>query len=283
MKNKVKLIVLSGLMAFPMMLAFQNCSRTTAMQITDQVNSKAQIDTDTLPPGETQINQPNAVDNSSNGASGSPSNDQPAVDQPRLDQPAVDIPAPGSGVNGVEPNDSSSSGDSVSSGGSDSDDGQVNTQVEDHAKELKDDVDAGPAECDNDAHESQNDANGVLSEDGNSITHIRGNKVLSPADFNGATEIDEISDAYGKLTICGLQVKSLVNTGGRIILVGSLVDDLSQHKGDIGVNQSRAIISGSSGKVHKAGSSKKDGKQKAAAVAPGSPEPGSQHKEISGR
>lgn len=225
MKNRVKLVVLCGLMAFPMMVAFQNCSRTVAMQMTDEVNGK--LDTDLLPNGISEVDQQNPND----GANAPSSGDD------------VSQPVDGSPIVG---------GDSDSSGGDaigGQDDPQMGTQVEDPNQELQDDVDAAAAECANDFDESENDANGIVT--GNSIAGIRAKKVISPADFGGATEIDEISDSYGLLYICNLHVKSVRDTGGRIILSNSLVDDLSQHKGDIGVLESRALIGDSKGKIIK--------------------------------
>lgn len=262
MKNKLKLVVISGLMAFPLMVAFQNCSRTVAMQITDEINS-AKLDTDGLGNGEYTVNQPS---DGSNDSSGVP--DDSSVSQP------VDNPSSG-GDNVSSGGDAG--GDSGSSGGGsgsgDNEDPEMNTQVEDPIKELNQDIADAPAECDYDANESQNDANGVLSEDGHSISHIRGSKVLSPADFNGASEVDEISDAYGKIVLCGLHVKALHDSGGRIILVNSEVDDLSQHKGDIGVLESHAIISESKGKLSKNNSDSKGPKVAGGAQRKEEPDP----------
>jgi len=238
MKNRVKLVVLCGLMAFPMMVAFQNCSRTVAMQVTDEVNS-GKLDTDLLPNGISEVDQQNP---SSSDGSNSPSGGGDEVSQPvDSNMPSKDNVASG----GEQP---SSSDGSNSPSGSESD-SEMGTQVENPNQELQDDVESAAAECDYDANESQNDANGVLS--GNSISHIRGSKILSAVDFNGSTEVEQISDAYGKIVLCGLHVKSLSDTGGRIILVNSIVDDLSNHKGDIGVLESRAIISETKGKIHK--------------------------------
>jgi hypothetical protein len=220
MKNRVKLVVLCGLMAFPMMVAFQNCSRTVAMQMTDEVNGK--LDTDFLPNGTSEVDQQNPTDGT-NAPSGGGDASQPVA------------------------GGDSGSGDS---------DPNMGTQVEDPIKELQDDVDSAAAECEVDLNESQNDANGVLSE--GSFAGIRGSKVISAADLGGATELDELSDSYGKIVLCGVHVKSLHDTGGRIILVNSLVDDLSQHKGDIGVLESRAIISNSQGLIHKLNSDAPD-------------------------
>lgn len=223
MKNRVKLVVLCGLMAFPMMVAFQNCSRTVAMQVTDEVYAK--LDTDLLPNGISEVDQQNPNDGS-NAPSGSDEVSQP-----------VDSPVAGGDSGG------DSGGDLVS------DDPQMGTQIEDPNQELQNDIDAAAAECNVDFDESENAANGVV--DGSSISGIRGKKVVSPANFGGATEIDEISDSYGLLYICNLHVKSVRDTGGRIILANSLVDDLSGHRGDIGVLESRAIIRDSKGKIHK--------------------------------
>jgi hypothetical protein len=227
MKNRVKLVVLCGLMAFPMMVAFQNCSRTVAMQMTDEISGK--LDSDQLPNGISEVDQQNPNDGGSAPSGGD------SVSQP------VD--------NNLPSSDQPSGGDSVQQPSGSEPDSNMNTQVEDPNQELQDDVDAAAAECDYDANESQNDANGVLA--GKSISHIRGSKILSAADFNGSSEVDQISDAYGKIVLCGLHVKSLSDTGGRIILVNSLVDDLSNHKGDIGILESRAIISDSKGKINK--------------------------------
>jgi len=214
MKNRVKLVVFFGLMTFPMMMAFQNCSRTVAMQVTDEVNGK--LDSDLLPNGVSEIDQQTPSDGGSS----------PAIED------GVSRPVDGDLSAGEE------------------EDPDMNTQVEDPQKEFQSDMDSAVAACAADLHESQNDQNGELSDDGRSLTHIRGYKVISAADFNGLTEIDEISDSYGTRIICGLHVASLKDSGGNVVLVDSLVDDLS-HVGKIGIVESRAILSGSKAIVNK--------------------------------
>lgn len=220
MKNRVKLVVLCGLMAFPMMVAFQNCSKTVAMQMTDEINGKT-IDSN-LPNGGVDTDQlPNGVTD--------------------IDQTSPD---------GVDGDNSPSGGEGDNSAGTPNDP-EMNYQVEDPVQELQNDLENAPADCAADLNESSNDANGELSEDGRSLNHIRGNKVISPADFNGATEVDVISDAFGKITVCGLRVRSWNGSGGRLILVNSVVDDLHQHNGGIVVLESSAIITGTKGKLLK--------------------------------
>jgi hypothetical protein len=239
MKNKIKLFVLGGLFAFPLMVAFQNCSKTVAMQMTDEAALKAGapvIDTNNLPSNE---NIP--IDQQA------PSSDDPQVKY----QPADDSQVSSSSVEDSSSDSSSSSSDSSSSSNSAMD----SSGSDDGVQAASNDVSDARRDCEADLKESANDGgSGKLSEDGKSLTDVHGKKVISSSDFNGLTDVDLIS-ANGNITICGLHVKVLRGSasegGGKLILIDSTVDDLSGHNANIIVDGSRAIISNSSGSVIK--------------------------------
>ena len=230
MKNKAKVLVTVVIVGFPLMFAFQNCARNSA-QMQDAASQKtasSSLDTNNITDDQpVSINQNAPAVDPAPAPSSGPSNDQTSNVVPP-EQPSA-LLAPKKDV-----------------------DSSVSNQVEDPEQELMDNTAEAPDLCEAHRHESQNSkGNGTLSADGKSISHIRGDKVLSPEDFGGRTEIDTISDAFGKIVLCDLKVKKVEKSGGRLILEHSTVKSISGFRGDCGVSQdSQATIDNSNVTVY---------------------------------
>ncbi|MEK6627541.1 MAG: hypothetical protein AABY53_02855 [Bdellovibrionota bacterium] len=84
----------------------------------------------------------------------------------------------------------------------------------------------------------------VISDDYKSVVGLRGKHVLTKRDFNGNTVVDLINNSYGKLTLCGLTVKSLSRSGGRLILMNdSKIEKIVSFYGQVvAVDKSGATV-----------------------------------------
>jgi hypothetical protein len=133
-----------------------------------------------------------------------------------------------------------------------SEDGEVRYGVEDREQERQRDIEEALADCQALAlNESQNQS-GEVSQDPINIKNIRGSKVLSPADFGGAKEINKISNAYGKIVLCDLKVNLIEQSGGKLILIGSEVQKISSHHGTVDLVEGSAVIDASNVKIYRA-------------------------------
>lgn len=130
-----------------------------------------------------------------------------------------------------------------------SEDGEVHYGVEDREKERQKDIEEALADCQALAlNESQNES-GEISQDPIDVKGIRGSKVLSPADFGGAKEINKISGAYGKLVLCDLKVNLVEQSGGKLILIGSEIKKISSYHGTVDLVDGSAVIDASNVKI----------------------------------
>ena len=222
-RNKSKMLIVAVVASLPIMIGFQNCSKTQHFQLTDVSNKAAPIDTDQLP-----LNEEVVVDENNNIVGG----------------PVDD----GGG----------SSGGSGGSGGSNSppveeNDGEdMGYQLEDPEQEMEEDINEAVAACDSYlGNESNNSQNGSLSQDGLTLTGIRGNKVITRQDFNGQSRVKSINHAYGKIVVCGLEVESINDSGGRLILVNSRVGVISRHHGQVALEGSSALVDSSNVKIYR--------------------------------
>lgn len=127
--------------------------------------------------------------------------------------------------------------------------GDVRYGVEDREEERKRDIEEGLADCQALALNASQNESGQVSQDPIEIKNIRGSKVLSPADFGGAKEINKISNAYGKLVLCDLKVNLIEQSGGKIILIGTEVQKISSHHGTVDLVDGSAVIDASNVKI----------------------------------
>lgn len=191
-RRNAKALIILAVLSVPVMALFQNCGKTIAMTDVDPMSKASSIvDTNNLPLGDSQIDQIGADGEviSSGGASGSGG-----------------VPV---------------SGDSS---GSDIDGGSVDigmpSEEEQQDQEIEDSL-AACAALENSSESNNINGAGVFSADGKSASNIRGKHVLSSANFNGNTQIDSISNSYGSLTVCGLDIGTLSNYNGKITLVNN--------------------------------------------------------------
>lgn len=188
-RRNAKALIILAVLSVPVMALFQNCGKTIAMTDVDPMSKASSIvNTNDLPLGDTQI-----------------------------DQIGSDGEVISSGGSDVVPASGDGSG-SVSSDGSVSID--LPSEEEQEEQEIEDSL-AACAALQNSSESNNINGAGVFSADGKSASNIRGKHVLSSANFNGNTQIDSISNSYGSLTICGLDIGTLSNYNGKITLVNN--------------------------------------------------------------
>lgn len=193
MRRNAKALIILAVLSVPVMALFQNCGKTIAMTDVDPVaKASSVVNTNDLPIGDSQIDQIGSDGQviSSGGASGSGG-----------------VPSSGDGSGSV------SSGDGSVNIGMPSEEEQQDQEIEDSL--------AACAALQNSASSNNINGAGVFSADGKSASNIRGKHVLSSANFNGNTQIDSISNSYGSLTVCGLDIGTLSNYNGKITLVNN--------------------------------------------------------------
>lgn len=218
MRKNSKILILGFILSFPLMALFQNCGKPYQASSTDLATNAAVVDTNDLPIGRVSIDQ------------------------------------------------TSSAATLITSSSASSDDSDArisldNTLVDPRAESLQDIEDA-KADCASlESSSSQLQASnltdvsssGVLSADKKSIAGLSGRNVLSSADFGGNSEIDSISDSFGILVLCGINVKNISNSGGKLILIqNSKVESVTSFYGEIFVIEAaRALIGNSKVDIHK--------------------------------
>ena len=220
-RRNVKVLIILTVLSVPIMTLFQNCGKTQAISISDvQTSSKANpvVDTNELPMGDSQIDQIPDVAPVSGVGSG-----------------VGTVGAPASG-------DGSGAGSRVGSG-----DGSVSigmpSEEEQEAQEIEDSL-AACAALQNSSNSNNVNGAGVFSSDHKSASNIRGKHVISSANFKGNTQIDSISNSYGSLTVCGLDIGTLSNYRGKITLVNnSKIGVINSLNGQL------VIIDGSGAKI----------------------------------
>ena len=207
-----KFVIASAIISFPVMLMYQNCSKTQSVEMSDMTLKASSIDTGDLP-----INDPVSVQQP--GSSSTPSSDNDLAGGDPMIPSAPSVPS------GPSSND-------------------VGYQVQDPVKEMKEDVQAAVAACaDLSLQESAND-NPTAHYSNDAASGIRGNKVLSKEDFGGNSHIKSISDSFGKVVLCGLQVDSYSDSGGHLILVDSEIASVSTFHGQIFVHGEPKVAGG---------------------------------------
>ena len=193
MRRNAKALIILAVLSVPVMALFQNCGKKIAMTEVEPISKSSSIvNTNDLPLGDTQIDQIGSDGEviSSGGADSSG---------------GVPVSGDGSG--------------SVSSGG-----GTVTIGLPSEEKQEDQEIEDSLAACaalQNSSESNNINGAGVFSADGKSASNIRGKHVLSSANFNGNTQIDSISNSYGSLTVCGLDVGTLTNYNGKITLVNN--------------------------------------------------------------
>lgn len=213
-RRNAKALIVLAVLSVPVMALFQNCGKTVAMTDVDPMSKVSSIvNTNDLPVGDTQVDQIGSDGEviSSGGA-----------------------PASGDG--------SVSSDGGVSSGGGSVTIGMP-SEEEQQEQEIQDSL-AACAALQNSSDSNNINGAGTFSADGKSASNIRGKHVLSSANFYGNTQIDSISNSYGSLTICGLDIGTLSNYNGKITLVNnSKIDVINSINGQL------VIIDGSGAKL----------------------------------
>ncbi len=216
MRRNAKALIILAVLSVPVMVLFQNCGKKIAMTDVDPISKSSSIvNTNDLPLGGTQIDQIGSDGEvfSSDGADSSGG-----------------VPVSGDGSGSV------SSGGGTVTIGLPSEEEQENQEIEDSL--------AACAALQNSSESNNINGAGVFSEDGKSASNIRGKHVLSSANFNGNTQIDSISNSYGSLTLCGLDVGTLSNYNGKITLVNnSRIRDINSLNGQL------VVIDGSGAKL----------------------------------
>ena len=121
----------------------------------------------------------------------------------------------------------------------------------DPEKESLQDIEDAKNDCQ--LLQSSSNASGDISTNQKSISGLSGRNVLSSADFGGSTEIESIQASFGILVLCGLNVKNISNSGGKLILIqDSKVESVSSFYGEIFVvDAARALIGNSKVEIHK--------------------------------
>lgn len=164
----------------------------------------------------------------------------------------LDLP---SGVTQIDQTESSNTeSEAHSDGGTIS----INDTVVDPNLENEQDIEEAKAACAelelNKYAESENKHGvGIMSASGKSIYGLRGKHVLSSADFGGSTQIESIENSYGKLILCGLDVKHVTNCGGKLLLIGnSKVENIESYHGEVFViDGARALLKNSKATIYK--------------------------------
>jgi hypothetical protein len=113
---------------------------------------------------------------------------------------------------------------------------EVRFQILDPIAERLADIEEAKADCA--MALSEQAPEGEVKSATESVKGFRGKVVLAPRDFGGNTSFDTLSDAYGKIYICGLTVNGIANTGGRLVLINSTVVNQIAHAGTIDLIQS---------------------------------------------
>lgn len=136
------------------------------------------------------------------------------------------------------------------SGSSSKSSGDVRIQIEDPAIEHQRDLDMALQKCDEAAQlpvsVQQNPSTSPID-----VVGLRGIKVLSRADFDGRIDIRSLSNSYGTLILCGLDIDEVSRTGGKVIAVGTTIKKMSAHYGNIDLLNSSAIIDASNIRLYR--------------------------------
>lgn len=193
MRRNAKAIIIVAVLSIPVMALFQNCGKTIAMTDIDPISKASSIvNTNDLPMGDSQVDQISSdgevISSGGEGSSGG---------VPTSDESSVSV----------------SSGDSTVTTGLPSEEEQEDQEIQDSL--------AACAAIENSTNSNNVNGAGVFSADGKSASNIRGKHTISSADFNGNTQIDSISNSYGSLTVCGLDIGTLSNYNGKITLVNN--------------------------------------------------------------
>lgn len=209
-KRNVKALIVLTVLCLPVAALFQNCGKVQNFQMTDEsLVSKASVNTNDLPSGVTQIDQ---VGDSSGEQSG------------------IGTPQSGTGTGDTQ----AGSGDGVA--------------IDDPSQEVQDELEiedslAACAALENSSESNNINGAGVFSSDFKSASNINGKHVLSSKNFNGNNQITSISNSRGALTICGLDVGTLSNYGGKVTLVNSKIEVINSLNGRL------VVLEGSSAGV----------------------------------
>lgn len=127
----------------------------------------------------------------------------------------------------------------------------VGFQVEDREVEREKDIKEALLDCESLALNAEAEGSGgVLPPEGPiDVRGIRSSRVLSPADFGGLKKINSISNSYGKIVLCDLEVDLVSQTGGKLILIGSSIKKIISHHGTVDLVDGSAVIDGSNVKI----------------------------------
>ncbi|MBY0453108.1 MAG: hypothetical protein K2P92_08735, partial [Bdellovibrionaceae bacterium] len=214
MKKRTKILYFAIAASFPLMLSFQNCAKNA---------------------GQMQ----EAADSSTAGSKsiGAPVNSD---DIPYNKVYAYD-----------ESNNPVALSEDSSSKGSD-----VHIQIEDPAIEHERDIQEAIVKC-SQLNQGIKDMPAILVVEGSpalpeiNVAGLRGSKVLSPADFDGRDQIASISNSYGTIVLCNLEVEKIFRTGGKIIAVDSRIGKITSHFGSIDLVNASAVFEASNIKVYR--------------------------------
>lgn len=213
-----KFVLIFAVGSLPLMMMYQNCSKTQNLAMEDMTALKADgslpFDTGNLGPGQSVVLEPGAgtdknvyqvePDNSSDSTNGALG----AVDE-------------SSSSNTDSSSNSSSSSDSNSSSSTESPPANSSSNPE------------VLADCSLYMKESNND-NGDARYGSDSASGVQGHKVLTPEDFGGNRNIKSISNTGGHIVLCNLEVESYSDSNGRVDLVNSHAVFFN-HKGTVKV------------------------------------------------
>lgn len=128
--------------------------------------------------------------------------------------------------------------------------GEVRIQIEDPALEHQRDLDMAVEKCE-EAAQLPVTVPDVADTSEINVTGLRGVKVLSRADFDNRTDIKSITNSYGTLILCGLDVDEIYRTGGKIIAVGTVINKITSHFGNLDLLNSSAVIDASNIKLYR--------------------------------
>lgn len=207
MTNRTKFICIAIAASFPLMMTFQNCAPKSTGDSAAFGDSAANAKAAPVVTDDLPLNKEVAIDEN-NQTGGQASSSSPAE------------------------------------GG----EGSVGIQIEDRELEREKDINEAIDACEALALQPVSDVISPIakvSEGGLVIEHIRGAKVLSPADFGGENHLKRISNAYGKIVLCGLIVDEVIGTGGQLILYNSKINKVLSHHGVIYLVDGSAIIDAS--------------------------------------
>jgi len=258
-EHKVKALMVS-LTVGVLLVGFQNCSKAGNVQMSDMSaangkvgssgnNDPSSIDTNDLPPGSNEIQQPGADENNYQVMPRQPG-DVPqsapdVVQQQSSESSGSSSSSSDSGSNSAAsmPNDPPPSVPSVS-GPSDNPPSPPSDQdappsatpppSEPPVASVPPSDDSGGSISNEEACQAVVDCSNYKSSS-NANSDSRGKGILNAGDFDNHSNVDVISDLKGKHVICGLEVNHLVHSNGKLILVGSHIKDLGSFGGNVRV------------------------------------------------